>query len=410
MCNVIDFKTKSIFMKKTMPKVNGSNQYKQHVIMALDGGYSSVKGISATRLLCIPSYAKKVDSVEVVGKLKDSDIVFTNHKTNETWLVGAFAENAMDKRDIATTTDESIYTRYRYDSPIYKAIMTTGLGLGLMDTDITEDTIIYLQTGLPSAYVKSDAKKLRSVLATDYDFTLRIGNETKRFTFTLTENNIGIMEQPRGTLANTVYDALGKLIPERKSILNSNTLIYDIGFGTEDLFSILSGANIKDSTTKNKTYKDTAMKSVFEAVCNEINEKYDTEFKVFELQKYLKTGKVPIIDRENILNGGTVNTIEVELAPLIEKHNRALNEKSIKRLLEEYDFLLDYNYFVVSGGTGEGRFEYIKEMLKGLTHLTVLLGNDSDKTISAIFSNVRGYYMSMLLKVQKFISQQQNEQ
>lgn len=390
---VTGFKTRSEICSINMPKVIGNNQHKRDFIIALDGGYSSVKGISETTLFCFPSYAKRISSIDVVGRLNPTDLILTDHKTNETWLVGAFAENTMDRADIQTTTDENLYTRYRYKSDIYKVIMMAGLGISLHNTPTDENLVLHVQTGLPSAYVKKDAATLREVLAGTYDFTLRIGVRSRRFTFSLKPENIGVMEQPRGTLANIVYDKDGHLIPELRDILNSDTLILDIGFGTEDIFSIRSGSNIKDN--RNKTYNDTAMKAVFEACTNEINDRYDTEFKVFELQKFLKRGTVPVLDRE------AIRTDEVPFLDLLDSYNRSLCEKSIRRLLEEYNSLLDYRYLIVTGGTGESRIDQIRTMLSGLPHLKVLLGNEADSSISSIYSNVRGYYMSMLLKVQK---------
>lgn len=394
--DITKFKTKAEIRDITMPKVLGNNQYKHNFIVALDGGYSSVKGISENVLFVFPSYAKKVSSIDIVGKLNPTDMILVNHLTNETWLVGSFAENTMDVKDIQATTDESLYTRYRYKSEIYRTIMTTGLGLGLFKMENNLDGLtICLQTGLPSAYVKTDAKVLKEVLSGEYDFSLRVGSQTKHFKFTLEYDNIGVMEQPRGTLANIVYDKEGHLLPDMKDILNSDTLILDDGFGTEDIFSIRSGSNIKDN--KNKTFSDTAMKSVFELTANEINDKYDTEFKVFELQKYLKRGEVPVVDRTVF----PPKTIMVPFLDRLAENNRRLCEKSVRRLLEEYHDLLDYQYLVITGGTGESRIDYIREMLQGIPGLQIYLGNHADPSISSIYSNVRGYYMSMLLKVQK---------
>lgn len=394
---VSKFKTRTEIGSISMPRVLGNNQHKRRFIVALDGGYSSVKGLSENTYCCFPSYAKRVDGVDIVGRLNPTDIILTDHKTGKMWVVGAYAENTMNHNDIQSTTDESLYTRYRYKSDIYRAIMTTGLGIGLFRTDIDDNVTICVQTGLPSGYIKKDAKDLRAVLAGDYDFTLRIGDECKDFKFRLESENIGIMEQPRGTLANIVYDKDGHIIPEKKDILNSNTIIMDDGFGTEDIFAFLSGSNIKDDHPRQKTYTDTAMKAVFEAVVVRINEKYDTAFKVFELQKFLKRGTIPVLDRTQ----DAIATTEVKFIEMLEEYNRKLCTKSIHRLLDDYDNLLDYNYLIITGGTGESRIEQVRDMLKGLTHLHVLLGNEADPTLSTIYSNVRGYYMSMLLKVQK---------
>jgi plasmid segregation protein ParM len=402
MIETVNYKTRTEMSDINMPKVIGNNQYKHDFIIALDGGYSSVKGISEKSLFCFPSYAKRIESIDIVGRLKPTDIILENHLTKEIWLVGAFAENTMEIKDIQATTDESLYTRYRYKSDVYQAIMMAGLGLGLFKADDTENLTICLQTGLPSAYVMSDAAILKEVLAQDYDFTLRLGEQMKHFKFTLEHDNIGVMEQPRGTLANIVYDKDGHIIPKMRSILDSDTLILDIGFGTEDIFSLRSGADIKDNRTK--TFSDTAMRSVFEKCVNEINNTYQTELKIFQLQKYLGDGVIsinvpPEIDKAT--NKLIVGTKEIEFGDILEKYNKSLCTKSIYRLLEEYNNLSDYQNLIVTGGTGESRIDSIREILLGLPRLHVFLGNESDPSISTIYANVRGYYMSMLLKVQR---------
>lgn len=391
------YKTRSEIKSISMPKPAGSNQYKRNFIIALDGGYSAVKGISEDMMFCFPSFAKKVSSgYDIISRPGPTDIILVDHRTMETWLVGGFAENTFDSRDAAAITDESLYTRYRYSSDVYRVIMMAGLGLGLFNTDadvVSDRLSIRLQTGLPTSYVKRDAGVLKKILAGDYEFSLRVGNVTKLFKFTLDASCIGVMEQPRGTLASIVYDKAGQKVPEITQILGSNVMILDIGFGTEDIFLTRSGVSLADN--RNKTYSDTAMRAVFEAVLDEINEANGTSFKVLELQKYLKQGYIPV------LRMGEIKTDNVPIAGLLEKHNRRLCEKSIRRLLEEYNNLLDYEYLVVSGGTGESRYAWIRDMLEGLSHLHVVAGNMADESIGCVYANARGYYMSMLLRTKK---------
>ena len=52
----------------------------------------------------------------------------------------------------------------------------------------------------------------------------------------------------------------------------------------------------------------------------------------------------------------------------------------------------DFNFLIISGGTGEAWFPQIKEYLSGLKTLTVLPGNLQDATIPLLYSNARGYY------------------
>lgn len=388
------FKTASMMEERNMPRITGNNQYKTQVIVALDGGYSAVKGISQDRAFCFPSYAKQISGpIDIIGALRPTDVLLTDHITDTKWAVGALAENLIDRNDRNNTADSSLYTRYRYKSDIYRIIMAAGLGMGLLNTDL-KNAEIWVQTGLPSTYINRDSEDLKEALAKEYNFTLQIGDREYHFEFALDKEHIGVMEQPKGSMISAVFDKNGEPITEKENILKSNVIIYDIGFGTEDIFSVRSGMN-GGVQNAHQTYQDTAMKSVFEATIKEMNETHGSEFKIFEFQKYLEAGKALYFDRENFASK------EILFGEILEKYNRELNEKSIHRLMEEYDNLLDYQYLIVTGGTGASRMAYIKDMLKGLPTLTVLAGNDSDTSLSSVFANVRGYYITMYLKLRK---------
>lgn len=383
MINTRDFQTKSEILEMQMPKINGNNQYKGKTIVALDGGYSSVKGVSPNKIFKIHSYAKKAPKdLEVVSKVRPFDIQLRDNKTNELWLVGDAAMALMDQNDIDSTTDASLFTRYRYDSDVFKVIMTAGLAIGLLGT--TAGNEIFLQTGLPATYKDRDESKIKAALIGDYDIEIKVGNnDWVNFQFSLDNDHISVMEQPQGTLVGTVYSKDGAPTPQGLDILGSGTIILDIGFGTEDIFCINRGYK-----QGHDTYSDTAMRAVFEEVINRLKKDYDdADFKVFEFQNYLETGEAPCFNVEE-------TSIEmIQFADILEKVNAEFSEKSVKRLLQEYDNLTKYKYLIVTGGTGESRFNLIKESLKRIPTLTVLPGNVSHPELGFSYSNVIGYYM-----------------
>lgn len=280
MINTKDFKTKSEILEKSMPRILGNNQHKGKTIVAIDGGYSAVKGVSPNKVFRYPSFAKKApQALEVVGKVNATDLQYRDNTTGEIWLVGASAETMIEQVDIESTTDDSLYTRYRYDSPVYKVIMSTGLALGLLGTGSGNE--IYLQTGLPATYKDRDQNKLINALSGDYDISIKVGNgDWATFKFALDEKHIFVMEQPQGTLCATAYDGNGNISQLGKNILSSNSIIFDVGFETEDIFSIRKG--YKNS---HETYTDTGMKSVFDGVIKELIEREpDADYKIFAFQ------------------------------------------------------------------------------------------------------------------------------
>lgn len=384
MINTKAFKTRSEIIEKKLPCINGNNQYKGKTIVALDIGYSGVKGASPNRVFTFPSYAKKTPKdLDVVGKVRPSDIQLRNDKTGECWLVGQAAETMMDQVDIESTTDASLYTRYRYDSEVFKVLAMTGMALGLWGTGSGND--IYLQTGLPATYKDRDEGKIVSALCGDYAVSIKVGSgDWVPFQFTLDENHIDVMEQPQGTLCATAYDN-GVVSQMGKDILRSNSIILDIGFGTEDIFSIRSGYK-----NAHQTYSDTGMRAVFEAVIKQLqadHKNYALETKIFELQRYMENGEVPYFDADEF------QMHNLPFADILEEKNREICDKSIRRLMQDYGNLVGYNYLIVTGGTGESRFEQIKEMLSGLPTLQVLPGNLNTQDLAFSYSNVMGYYM-----------------
>ena len=381
--NVIDFKTKSLILERKMPRVLGNNQHKGKTLIAMDGGYSAVKGVSPDRLFIFPSYAKRVEKEleRVGGKVDPLDIQYRNNETGEIWLVGRIAMAFLDNIDLEGTTDASMYNRYRYTSDVYKVIMSTGLAIGCIGAG---DNDIYLQTGLPATYKDQDEGKIISALSGHYNISIKFGaGEWIDFNFDLPEDHIFVMEQPQGTLCACAYQMDGTLSAQGRDILSSGTIIHDVGFGTEDNFAIKAGFK-----NNHQTHTDTAMKSVFEETLKEIKRKNSyVETKVFELQNFLETG---------ILTSFNVDTFEedeIDFKDILFRKNDELCDKSIKQLMLDYENLKGFKYLVVTGGTGESRFDMIADKLKGLKSLKVIPGNLNFPDIPSSFSNVIGYYL-----------------
>ena len=102
-----------------------------------------------------------------------------------------------------------------------------------------------------------------------------------------------------------------------------------------------------------------------------------------------------------VFDPDTFQVEPVDFSNILIKKNEELCDKSIRRLMQDYDNLLDYKYLIVTGGTGECRFEQIKKMLSGIPNLTVLPGNMSYPDLPFSFSNVIGYYSFRHAKLKK---------
>lgn len=360
--------------------------------VALDIGYSGVKGISPNMTYCFPSYAiKRQPGETMVGELNNEDILYQDCETGAEWRVG---ESAIETITSNSTNDanEALYGRERYFSDMFKVIARVGMGIGMMDNKYGSPVgkTPAIQTGLPPAYLKGDTSLLKEVLSGKHHFKIKLGKRPtwQEFQFELPEENIGIMAQPMGTLIS-ISTKDGKTISEAKKYFNSNVLIFDPGFGTFDIF------DIKNRVISNYySFSDLSMKQILIDTCDEIYNTYKTEISVAAMQKYLKDGKIKVFDR---------NERRTQLVPfdsILEKASNNICDTALKKTMELFNNLIDHDYLIITGGTGAAWSDIIRKYFVGMETLEVISGNQNED-LPHIFSNVRGYYYYLVGKLRK---------
>lgn len=382
--NTIEFKTKSIMKAKKTP------QAKNAWGIAVDTGYSGVKVFAPNGYYSFPSVTKKVpygSSDNTIGELGNSDISYRDGAGNE-YFIGAKAVADIRATD-ANSSTAALYSRERYATPEYLVITRVGIGLGLLSNQYGErgDRPVYLMTGLPPAYLADDKPELVDTLSGHHEFSLKIGNDKvwREFSFDLPKENIFVMAQPMGTLMAISTDRTGGVVPDAKKYFSSNLLIFDPGFGTLDTFDI---ANHQVKVETSHTYDDLSMKRVFEETARELREKYDVSIPVFAMQKALETGTVDKLDKK------AHKSTRIDFTEILERCNAKVCEEALRTIDGEYNYLSGYDYFVVTGGTGEAWLPLIRRYYEGMDGLKVIDGSMNDD-LPAIFNNVRGYYMQL---------------
>ena len=68
-----------------------------------------------------------------------------------------------------------------------------------------------------------------------------------------------------------------------------------------------------------------------------------------------------------------------------------------------YNNLIDYDYLVITGGTGDAWRNIITEYYSGMESLKIIIGNQNDM-LPTIFSNVRGYYLYIVNKMKRQVA------
>lgn len=351
--------------------------------IAIDVGYSAVKIFSNNIVAAFPSYAKRIDEdFEFVTFTPPEAILYRNLDTNEQWLVGAVAQERMDAED-TSDSESSLYGRKRYSDEMFKVFVETGLGVGMQDNQHgrrKESDKIVIQTGLPEKYM-NDAPYLKDVFEGRHHFALKIGaGKWKIFDFTIVRDDVYVMSQPRGSFFSICFANNGSMIKEARAYQNSNIIIFDPGFGTLDIFTIVAGA-----PKSSETFADLGMKRILQDTAKAIKENFDVEISVPAMQKYLETGEVIYEDERNFISK------KYSFEHLLENATKTVCEEAINKLRSSVSGFKDYDYLVVTGGTGSAWYDYIVDKFKGYSDLKVVKGNQND-SLSFIYSNVRGYY------------------
>lgn len=371
--NTKRFRTRTELLERGQKKAPGVWE------IALDIGYSGVKGMSPNKIYCFPSYAKRIDeSFTFANKAPRESILYKNLQTNEMWIIGEVAQNMIATGD-TSDSEASLYGRERYYQPMFKAYAEAGLGVGLLSNayGTYNGEKIVLQTGLPERYM-SDSKDLIDALSGTHEFAIKIGEgDWQQFSFELSD--IYVMSQPKGTLFSVCIDKEGQFIKDAPLYLRSSVLVGDGGFGTMDLFSIIAGV-----VGNGETFTDLGMKRVLQELSKIISAEYKVDIPVPAMQKYLETGKV------KYLNKKTLEAKEYPIDILLAKASNQVCDEAITRIINTVN-IIDYDFFIVTGGTCAAWMHYIEEKFKNFKTLKIIKGNQNDE-LPFIYSNVRGYY------------------
>lgn len=380
----INFKTKTLNFEQQNPTVEG------YWPVAIDIGYSAVKLFSPNKVAGFPSYARKVSTNSQIGEASPKNIMYQDLDTNETWCVGEVAQDRISINDTEDTL-ETLYGRRRYFSPMFKVLIRTGIGIGMMQNRFgsSDGKMPFIQTGLPPAYLAADTADLIESFCGTHRFQIKIGEKPwHKFEFTITENDVDVMPQPMGTLYSISTDKYGKRTPDANKLFSSSLLIIDPGFGTFDMFGIEMN-HVED----NPPSFDLGMKQVLIRTSERIHDKFGQTIPVPAMQKYLGSGEI------NCINKRDFSSHMEPFEDLLMESNREICEKAIAQMLGLYD-IFEQNYLVITGGTGAAWKNIIEEKFKNIESLTILMGNRNDQ-LPLIFSNVRGYYMRCIRKLQR---------
>lgn len=382
----INYKTKTEILERDNLPCNSCYP------IAIDVGYSGVKGMSPCNVFCFPSFARK-ETAAMIGNPESSDILYRDE--TGTYCVGEMAVNGLAVNDTNNSLT-SLYGRNRYYSSIFKILVRVGIAIGLGQGieggwDATKP--IFIQTGLPPAYRLSDTSYMIDAFSGKHVFQVKIGGGPwKNYNFVLENKDISVIDQPLGSVfsASKKNDGSTVILENGKSYIDSSLLVMDGGFGTLDIYSV---ANRR--ITDIHTYDTFGMKNVFDMTAKQISRTYGVETHVHTLPKLLDSGKVTVFDR------ATRSTREESFGTILDECSRKVCMNALSSIESTYNDLVDYEYLLVTGGTGAAWLDMIRDRYKGMSTLKIITGNQNDPNLDHIYNNVRGYYMRAVVTKRK---------
>lgn len=383
--NTRDFKTKTLFIARK------NIAAEQVWPTAIDIGYSAVKGMSPNKVFAFPSYAREIDLGSIIGSPNPTDILYRG-EDGKTWCIGEKANSMIN--DIETgDSEEILYGRNRYFQPMFRVIAQAALGISLMENEYGKaDGLPYLlQTGLPTEYLETDSDDLKDALYGRHVFSLKIGAASwKDFNLNLERKNIEVMEQPKGSMFGASIKNNGSPVADARNYLSKNTLVCDPGFDTFDVFSVRAG-----NTEFKLTFDDLGMKEIFLRTVRDIYDRYKIKIQIHALQKYLAEGKFIKFDKR------TMQRTKIPFDEILARHTKEVCLEALDRIKPIFNYFMDVDYFLVTGGTGAAWKGFIIDYFKDMEGLKVISGNQNDSDLSNIFSNVRGYYLFLVSNLRR---------
>lgn len=363
---------------------NETHPHGNDYIIGLDMGYSGIKVMYESGHFCIPSYVIKIENGMLdIGD--DKDIFYRDADSDDLYMVGYNAQNMIDYES-TNDTQQAQTGRRKIKTKEFKIQLNVALAIA-SEHKKEANRQLFVETGLPAAYVETQENDLINVITSPTDFSIKIGKgQWKHYKdqIKVDKDHVHVIPQPAGSLYSFITKPDGTPTKDATDVLCSNVLILDIGMKTCDFYGIKNRAIVcKESID------DIGMSIVFQEISNMIREESGEDIRTTALQNNLETGYYVFV------NDDTMESEEKSIAPLLEEANKIVMKKAMEKAKITSNAFRGYKYLVITGGTGEAWAEGIKEWLKGMKALNVELSNKAcgaDATFPLMYQNTRGYY------------------
>ena len=368
-----------------LDRENGN--YPNYHIVGGDFGNSANKTWGPHGMSRFPSFAVRMGRFWEILDLTPSTIQLEDLVSGDVWLLGEKAQ-AQLSAGIRSVSEQEQYSRYRWRSPWFRALVMASLGSSFKDKGEQRKRII-LQTALPDGEMHEDRSEFRDVLSGHFHFRLKRGDsDFREYDFEIRREDISVMKQSKATVFSACMDSAMIHTPDSDRIISKKTMIMDGGFGALNVCPYIGGTFLQGSI-----YRDLGMKRILHDTCERFYAKYGVHVPVPAMQSHLEEGMISIPDRKK----GRYATRKQPFGDILEEVSKNICLEALERIKQSSSFGA-FNTLILGGGTCAAWEDYIRAMLSQYKGLTIISAG-RNVNVSPVFSVSRGLFEYRYLKL-----------
>ena len=322
--------------------------------IAVDPGFDSMKVVANGKTFKFPFNVIETNERKMNDYRLREDFMLLERSDGSTYRVGQYAREQLydNKQEI-----NDFYTEQRFISAEFQVGLDTAIALAIEKNELYDSQAnleIHLIVALPHACRNLYASTIIGAATGPHKFKLRCGRgEVKTYHFNIPEANIHTVSQTIAAILGETSDDNGAVNEDKFYYLsNGPTLVLDGGYYTMGMVVVSRGGTIDEDRTESNTRF--AMANVNAKVAEEIR-KHRSDVNHYSIEYLLGKDSGSIRYMEN----GKAVTANIN-----EIRNRKMTEvcsELIEYLNAKYNNLLDFQYVLVTGGTG---FNFYAQILQ----------------------------------------------
>lgn len=327
------------------------------LLIAVDPGFDTMKVVANGLVFKFPFNVIETDERKMSDYKIGDDFILYQDNMGGTYRVGQYArEMLFDNKSRVDT----FYTEDRFISDEFRIGLDTAIALSILKNNLydqMDNLDIELIIALPHACRTTYASTVIGSVAGKHSFLLRYGKSAaKRYTYKITPAHVKTVSQTIAAMLGETSDDDGFIDEEKFFFLtNGPTLVLDGGYYTMGMVVISRSGNVDDDKTESDTHH--AMANVNEKVA-EMVRPYRPEITHYAVEYLLSKNNGQI----RYMDNGKAHTLE--LSALRKEKAREVCDDLIQYLNKKYNDLLDFEYVLVTGGTGACFYDRLLEYYK----------------------------------------------